>query len=108
LIYFDGCATNGLSFSAFRANKPRIDYVYKAVVNEATCVVGGLWETTMAFAERNQLQDTLKPWMMDSSVTQQRDYGHKMYYNNFELTRIKAWQSDLYRDYYQALQDVIV
>jgi hypothetical protein len=55
----------------------------------------GLWETVEAFVRNRNLSSSVLDWLRSDGG----QYNALYYYNNFEIVRIKPWQSDFYRDF---------
>ena len=59
----------------------------------------GLWDLTKKYIEDNNIQPTYLSEYLDSNG----NWDHSLYYSNFEISNLNFWRSDIYKKYYNTI-----
>ena len=77
----------------------RISYLYGAISDEAESVIVGLWDTVLEYTHLHNYSNTSLRRYTDAKG----NYNLRMFYNNFEVSRIDIWRSARYAQFFEYL-----
>ena len=76
-----------------------ISYLYGATSHESESVIVGLWDTVLEYTHLHNYSNTSLGRYTDAKG----NYNLRMFYNNFEVSRIDIWRSARYAQFFEYL-----